>query len=153
MPVNIQIQSASQDVPSDSDIEDWIRQTLNHVDRIDAELTVRVVDETEITSLNRTYRHTNSATDVLAFPHRLPSGVGMDLLGDVVICADAINRHATDNNISCRAHWARIIAHGILHLCGYDHAHSTDAVEMQSAEAQILTKIGLCHPELAVLKS
>ena len=151
--VNIQIASSSKDVPSDNDIEDWIRQTLSHVDRFNAELTVRVVDESEITDLNRTYRHKNAPTDVLAFPHRLPNDIDLDLLGDVVVCAGAVNRHATSNNISRSTHWARIIAHGILHLCGYDHEQSKDAKQMKLAEAEILKKIGFCHPELAEVES
>ena len=153
MSVNIQIASSSKDVPSDNDIEDWIRQILNHVDRFNAELTVRVVDEIEITDLNRTYRHKNAPTDVLAFPTRLPNDVELDLLGDIVVCAGAVNRHAADNNISRPTHWARIIAHGILHLCGYDHEQSKDAKKMKLAEAEILEKIGFFHPELADLKS
>ena len=149
MSVNIQIASSTKDVPADNDIEDWIRHALNHVNRNDAELTVRVVDEAEITDLNRTYRNTSAPTDVLAFPHQLPDGVDLDLLGDVVVCADVVNRHAANHAISRPAHWARMIAHGILHLCGYDHEHSKDAMDMQLAEAEILKKIGFQHPELA----
>lgn len=153
MSVNIQISSSSKDLPADTDIDDWIRQTLIHVNRVSAEVTVRVVDETEITDLNRVYRNKNTPTDVLAFPHQLPEGVDVDLLGDVVVCAGVINRHAMDHSISQPAHWARIIAHGILHLCGYDHAEPNDAMNMERAEAEILKKIGLIHVELSRLAS
>ncbi len=153
MSVNIQISSSSKDLPADTDIDDWIRQTLLHVNRVNAEVTVRVVDETEITDLNRVYRDKNTPTDVLAFPHQIPEGVDVDLLGDVVVCAGVINRHAIDHRISQPAHWARIIAHGILHLCGYDHAEPNDAMNMERAEAEILEKIGLFHTELSRLAS
>ena len=149
MSVNIQISSSSKDLPADTDIDDWIRQTLNYVNRANGEVTVRVVDETEITVLNRVYRHKNTPTDVLAFPHQLPKEIDVDLLGDVVVCAGVINRHAIDHRISQPAHWARIIAHGILHLCGYDHTEPNDAMKMKRAETEISRKIGIFHTELS----
>ena len=57
MSVNIQISSSSKDLPADTDIDDWIRQTLNYVNRANGEVTVRVVDETEITVLNLSLIH------------------------------------------------------------------------------------------------
>ncbi len=151
--VDIQCASSSKDIPADADIEDWIRHTLSHVNRADAEIAVRIVDETEIADLNRTYRQNDVPTDVLAFPHQLPRGLDFDLLGDVVVCAGVINRYAIEYKVPQQSHWARIIAHGILHLCGYDHIHPNDEVRMRTAEAEILHKIGLSHPELAELVS
>ncbi|MDE0310408.1 MAG: rRNA maturation RNase YbeY [Acidiferrobacterales bacterium] len=148
MSINIQVSSSSTDLPADTDIDDWIRQTLVHANRVDAEVTLRVVDESEITDLNRVYRDKNSPTDVLAFPNPLPQEIDMDLLGDVVVCAGIINQHAFDHKISQSAHWARVIAHGILHLCGYDHAQPDDATHMERAEAEILKQVGLVHAEL-----
>ncbi len=150
---DIQVASASKDLPSESDIEDWIRETLAESGRGSAELTVRIVDEAEITALNRQYRQRNSPTDVLAFPHRLPESFETDLIGDVVVCADIVNQQAVHHRADRQAHWARIIAHGILHLVGYDHDQPQAAVEMECAEGAILSRLGLHHPELHNHKS
>ena len=145
---DIQLASSSTDVPDESDIEDWIRATLKHSGHTHADLTVRIVDEAEITSLNQRYRQRNLATDVLSFCYRLPVALDERLLGDVVVCADVINREASSARIQPQAHWARIIAHGVLHLCGYDHQQPQEASVMESAEGSILSFLGLHHPEL-----
>ncbi len=144
----IQFASSSQDLPSESDIEDWIRETLCESGRERAELTIRVVDEEEITSLNSRYRHRNCPTDVLAFPHQLPSEIETDLLGDVVVCAGVINEQAVKYQVGRQVHWARIITHGILHLLGFDHDQPQSTLEMEAAESAILSRLGLHHPEL-----
>ena len=148
---NIQIASSLPDVPSESEIEDWICETLVQSGRIDAELTVRVVDEFEITALNHQYRKQNCPTDVLSFPHQLPTGIEIDLLGDVVICANIVNQMAIECGAPRQAHWARIVAHGILHLCGYNHNQPAETQQMKNAENQVLQRLGLNHPELAGL--
>lgn len=145
---DIQVASSSREVPSESDIDDWIRETLTHSGREHAELTVRIVDEAEITALNSRYRQQNAATDVLAFPLKLPGDADTNLLGDVVVCADVVNRQADRHCADRQAHWARIVAHGILHLTGYDHDRPQAASKMESAEGAILERLGLHHPEL-----
>ncbi len=145
---DIQVASSSTDIPSESDIEEWIRETLSESGRDRAELTIRIVDETEIADLNSRYRRRNSTTDVLAFPHNLPPELETDLIGDVVVCASIINQQAAHYRADPRAHWARIIAHGILHLLGYDHAQPETALEMEAVEGAILNRLGLYHPDL-----
>ncbi len=145
---DIQVASSSQEIPSESDIEEWIRVTLNQSGREGAELTVRIVDEAEITALNSRYRRHEIPTDVLAFTHQLPREINTALIGDVVVCADVINQQADQFQADRQAHWARIIAHGILHLVGYDHDQPQAAREMESAEGAILSRLGLHHPEL-----
>ncbi len=146
--IDIQVASSSQDVPSESDIDDWIRETLTQSGCDRAGVTVRVVDEAEITSLNHRFRQQNKATDVLSFPLNPPGGVDTSLLGDVVVCADVINQQADRYHTDRQAHWARIVAHGILHLTGYDHDQPQAALKMESAEGAILERLGLHHPEL-----
>ena len=150
---DIQFAGTSQDTPSDSDIDDWICQTLHYAGQDNAEITVRIVDEAEIASLNNTYRNQNSVTDVLAFPYNLPAAVDLNLLGDVIVCANVVNQQAVELNASVRVHWARIIAHGVLHLCGFDHEQPDEAREMEGAERVILQKLGFEHPDLTKLQS
>lgn len=140
----IQIASVTKDTPSASDIDDWIRSALDMARRSEIELTVRIVDETEIVSLNRQYRNQDKATDVLAFPADIDlPGISPKPLGDVVVCADVVNRQAHELNRSPRAHWARIVAHGVLHLCGYDHQTLEDSMQMEQMEDSVLQRHGL----------
>ncbi len=144
----IQVASTVRELPSETDIEDWIRATLGASGRNGAALTVRIVDEAEITALNHRYRQHDAPTDVLAFAHQLPDAIAGDLIGDVIVCAGVINRHADHFQIDRRAHWARIISHGILHLLGYDHDRLPATRKMEKMEGAILHRLGLHHPEL-----
>lgn len=143
----IQNVSSTLEIPSESDIDDWIRTALLHTGRNRAELTLRIVDQEEITSLNRTYRDRNYPTDVLSFAPNLPAGLPLDLLGDIVICADIVNNQANQLNAAMHSHWARIVTHGVLHLCGFDHEDSDEADKMETTEFTILSKLGIQHPD------
>jgi probable rRNA maturation factor len=113
-----------------------------------AEMTIRIVDEKEMTTLNATYRHKNKPTNVLSFPVDLPNDISLDvpLLGDLVICATVVNQEAREQSKSCESHWAHMVVHGTLHLLGYDHENPADALIMEQEEIQILQALGFSNP-------
>jgi len=105
----------------------------------DAELSVMLCDDPTIHGLNRTHRRRNKPTDVLAFALRegkpLPGAEA--LLGDVVISLDTALRQARAHHHSLWTEVTLLLAHGLLHLVGYDHR--TDAEERHmNARADIL---------------
>ena len=112
-----------------------------------AELTIRVVGETEGTQLNQRYRGRPGPTNVLSFPFDLPPGLPpQDLIGDLVICAPVVAREAQEQGKPEEAHWAHMVVHGTLHLLGYDHLTDPDAAEMEAMEAVILAGLGFPSP-------
>ena len=110
-----------------------------------AELTVRIVDEAESAVLNTTYRHKPGATNVLSFPCNAPAEAASNLLGDVVICAPVVLREAASQGKNAEAHWAHLVAHGVLHLLGYDHDQA-QAAAMEALETRILATLGYPDP-------
>lgn len=143
------IQQAAERVeaPSASSLQTWAETALRtEIDH--AELTIRIVDTKEMTELNTTYRHKNGPTNVLAFPFTIPDEIPLDvpILGDIVICAEIVNREAKEQNKSQNAHWAHIIVHGTLHLLGYDHVLDQEAKEMESLEIEIMQHLGFANP-------
>ena len=90
---------------------------------------VRIVGTREGRALNRHYRGKDHATNVLSFPAeldegiKLPKGVTMPLLGDLVLCAPVVAREAREQKKPLAAHYAHLTVHGTLHLLGWDHAH------------------------------
>ena len=113
-----------------------------------AEITIRIVSVEEMTDLNSSYRHKNGPTNVLSFPFAVPEDVDMDipLLGDIVVCADVINREAAEQAKSSEAHWAHMIVHGVFHLLGYDHEEDRDAEIMETLEIEIMQTLGFANP-------
>jgi probable rRNA maturation factor len=91
-------------------------------------MAVTFVDAEEMRRLNAAHRSIDRTTDVLSFPVDGAGPVaGPRELGDVVICAE----HAADLE--------EAIAHGALHLCGYDHER--DGGEMLALQARVLRSL------------
>jgi len=145
--VTVDVQRVVADGPDEEDIRRWVTATLQAEGHdADAELTVRIVDEAEITELNRRYRHRDRPTNVLAFPFEAPPGVETALLGDLVIAAPVVRREAAEQGKAETAHWAHLIVHGTLHLLGYDHHTESDAERMEGREVAILDALGFPNP-------
>lgn len=88
-----------------------------------AELSILLCDDATIHELNRDYRGKDRPTDVLAFAMREGEGGPLhpEILGDVVISIDTTRRQARERGIAIVAEATFLLAHGLLHLLGYDH--------------------------------
>jgi probable rRNA maturation factor len=68
---------------------------------------------------------------------------GVVLLGDVVISLDTARRVAKERGVSAQSELNLYLAHGLLHLLGYDHHRPADAKRMARAEARLLGARGM----------
>ncbi len=144
--LDLQIALDLPGLPTASDFHRWAEAALAGANYPkDAELTLRVVNEAESTALNETYRHKQGPTNVLSFPFEAPPEVESALLGDVVICAPVVLREAVIQGKTLEAHWAHLVAHGVLHLLGYDHDEA-QAEAMELLEIRILAGLGYPDP-------
>jgi probable rRNA maturation factor len=131
----------------------WVAAALDGRIR-EADLAIRLVDAKEGRALNRHYRGKDYATNVLSFPAevaegvKLPKGVKMPLLGDLVICAPVVAKEARDQGKPLNAHYAHLTVHGALHLLGWDHEDECDAECMEKLEREILAGLGIDDPYL-----
>ena len=99
-----------------------------------------------VKELNAAYRDVDSATDVLAFAMRdgKPPGAGGDpdelerVLGDVVISVDRAMAQAERYGITPAREIFKLVAHGVLHLVGHDHATSRERATMRNLENRYL---------------
>lgn len=146
MIVNIQDAVGSADVPDRNAFTRWVRAALETGAKV--ELTVRIVDEDEMTALNRDYRGRNRPTNVLTFPFDDPPGVHTNILGDIVVCAPVVAGEAVAQQKSTEAHWAHMVVHGVLHLRGFDHENDRDATVMEATEIRVLERLGFSSPYL-----
>ncbi|MEM7406586.1 MAG: rRNA maturation RNase YbeY [Pseudomonadota bacterium] len=131
--------------PDEAAIRSWVAAALP-AERQLAELTIRVVDHAEARMLNREYRGRDYATNVLSFPAELPHGVGLDWLGDIVVCGPVVEAEALAQGKSQRAHFAHLVIHGTLHLLGLDHEDDAEATIMEGSECAILARLGYADP-------
>jgi len=147
MSITVDIQNACQhnQLPSTTQVQGWVEAVLLSYDR-PFELTVRFVDAEESQSLNKQYRDKDKPTNVLSFPFEVPDGIELDLLGDIVICANVVEQEAKEQNKELYNHWAHMIIHGCLHLLGFDHIDDGEAEEMEAIEIETLAKLGISNP-------
>lgn len=133
--------------PKSALLRKWAKKALGRKIK-SGEITLRIVGIPEMSELNSTYRHKDGPTNVLSFPFSVHEGVDIDvnLLGDIVICAEVVNREAQEQNKTQDAHWAHMVVHGTLHLLGYDHEKEKDAEEMESVEIEIIHSLGFDNP-------
>jgi probable rRNA maturation factor len=93
------------------------------VQMADAELSILLTGDHQIQNLNRIYRKKNRPTDVLAFAQR--EGKHRDragfLLGDVVVSVPTTRRQAEAAGRPLSSELTMLVAHGLLHLLGWDH--------------------------------
>ena len=146
MNINLDVQREVDALPKNEELLKWLKETLASEQHGDTELTIRFVDEKESADLNEQYRHKKGSTNILSFPFETPTEVELDLLGDLIICAEVVRKEATEQKKEELAHWAHMVVHGTLHLLGYDHLTDEQASVMETKEIKILSQLGYTDP-------
>jgi probable rRNA maturation factor len=110
----------------------------------DGEISILLVDDPQIETLNRKYLKRPGPTNVIAFAMREGdfSHLAPHILGDVVISMDMTAKEARNSGSSMEHRFNELLVHGILHLFGYDHEDSEkDARRMEEKSRELLELI------------
>ena len=137
MEVIVQDRQSSKRVDP-QEVKEWAERILQHLGLKGRELSVLLVDDSEIRELNRKYLGRDRPTNVLAFPMEGPQPFP---LGDVVISTETAEREACERGVSLEEEMALLLAHGVLHLIGYDHEGDKEEALMRVKEEEILRVI------------
>ncbi|MFK7795563.1 MAG: rRNA maturation RNase YbeY [Gammaproteobacteria bacterium] len=141
--VEVQFAASAEDIPSEETLQYWGSQIENDMEQ---EVALRIVDEAEMIQLNEQYRKKSGPTNVLSFPAELPEGVDLSFMGDIIICAPVVAKEAAEQGKTLDSHWAHMVAHGILHLQGFDHIDEAEAEQMEGLEIKIMQQLGFANP-------
>ncbi len=108
-------------------------------------LSILLVGEKRISSLNKEYLHHDWVTDVIAFPQQKKATPGKKktFLGDLAICVPTAKRQSKEFVSTFIYELCFYICHGILHLMGYDDKTKTGAAWMNRKQKEVLKKIGV----------
>lgn len=126
----------------------------------EAQINLLLVDNQEIARMNREFRRIDEPTDVLSFPALEYEQAGsfdflkeeVDffdpesgelLLGDIMISMERAKAQAAAYGHSLLREYAFLIAHSMLHLCGFDHMEESERKQMEAMQEEILQKIGI----------
>lgn len=126
----------------------------------ECQINILLTDNEGIQNTNQQMRGINSPTDVLSFPMidfqaeadfsivetNIPAYFdgerGELLLGDIMISLERMKSQAEEYNHSIRREFAFLVAHSMLHLCGYDHMEEAERIRMEHMQNEILNEIG-----------
>ncbi|MGN0166840.1 MAG: rRNA maturation RNase YbeY [Acetatifactor sp.] len=147
-------------------VEDTVKNVCEAVldaEKCPYEVQVNIVltDNEGIRELNRECRGIDRETDVLSFPNvdfaaegvfdidenseadYFDPDTGELILGDIMISVDRVKEQAENYGHSTRREFAFLVAHSMLHLCGYDHMEAEEAAVMEGKQEEILTGLGI----------
>ncbi len=135
------------------------------------ELSLVLVDDAHISTLNAVWRNKDKPTNVLSFSaiedvfsaiedaDKAELGQSVNspsinlsptdrpaMLGDIVMAHETIEREAEAQGKTPLNHFLHLFVHGFLHLCGYDHAVPDAAKEMATLEIKILANMNIASP-------
>lgn len=150
----------------DFDIEALVREIADKVLTLErcpyeAQINLLITDNEGIRELNRDFRQLDVPTDVLSFP-TIPFEKESDfatvdgreadffdpdsgelLLGDIMISAEKVKEQALKYGHSEKREFGFLVAHSLLHLCGYDHMEPEEAARMESKQKKALEELGI----------
>jgi probable rRNA maturation factor len=133
----------------------WVKHLVQKVLDVEGvgpstEIGVLITDNKTVQKLNRIYRGENELTDVLSFQTNIGESTapeaffvnapdGVNHLGEVIIAYPQAVKQAKERGRTISQELALLVAHGTLHLLGYDHELSKDGYIMREKERQILS--------------
>ena len=131
----------------------------------EAQINLLVTDLDGIQEINKEFRNLDQPTDVLSFP-AIPFTSESDfsiveeqesdyfdpesgelLLGDIMICAQKVKEQAEKYNHSEMREFGFLVAHSMLHLCGYDHMEPEEAKVMEAKQEEVLAGLHITREE------
>lgn len=116
--------------------------TLDH-EKQPGGATVLLTDDASVQDLNARFRKQDKPTNVLSFP-TAPNP--QRHLGDIALAYGTCAREAHEQGKTLAAHLQHLVAHGVLHLLGYDHMTDAEAEEMEGLERVVLASLGIADP-------
>ena len=158
MTINIDCETEDKlELPYEEIIRNVVLSSLEYENcPYEAEVNVVLTDNEEIHKLNLEYRGIDRPTDVLSFPmleYDTPPDfshveedyedcfnpeTGELMLGDIILSVDKVREQAESYGHSETRELAFLVAHSMLHLCGYDHMEDGEREEMERRQHEIL---------------
>ena len=108
-----------------------------------SDIAILLTSDEAVRRMNGQYRQIDKPTNVLSFP---ASGLPGEHLGDIALAFGVCAKEAAEQGKPLAAHLQHLVAHGALHLVGYDHEDDADAEAMEARERQILAGLGIADP-------
>ncbi|MCC9072373.1 rRNA maturation RNase YbeY [Flavobacterium sp. F-65] len=121
--------------------EEWLSAVILSENKKEGEISYIFCDDEYLHKINVEYLNHDTLTDIISFDYT----VGNELNGDIFVSVERVRDNALDFNVTFENELKRVLAHGILHYCGYKDKSDADAALMRAKEEE---KIAMFHVEL-----
>ena len=128
------------ELENESVYEDWISRVIESEDKTEGEINYIFCDDEYLLQKNIEFLNHDTLTDIISFDYTM----GNLISGDIFISVERVKENATDFNVAFQEELKRVMAHGVLHYCGYKDKTDEAAALMRSKEEE---KIKMFHVE------
>jgi rRNA maturation RNase YbeY len=118
----------------------WLSKVIISENKKEGEINYIFCDDDYLLEINQQYLNHDTLTDIISFDY----SVGNELHGDIFISIERVKENAVDFQVSFEEELKRVMAHGVLHYCGYKDKSAEDEAVMRQKENE---KIQLFHVE------
>lgn len=120
--------------------EGWISEVIESEDKTEGEINYIFCDDEYLLQKNIEFLNHDTLTDIISFDYTM----GNLISGDIFISVERVKENAQDFNVSFDDELRRVMAHGVLHYCGYKDKSEEDSALMRQKEDE---KKALFHVE------
>ncbi|MGL5891961.1 MAG: rRNA maturation RNase YbeY [Bacteroidia bacterium] len=121
-------------LPAKTEARNWLVRIAKQHKKSIGELSYIFVSDKQLLAMNREFLQHDTYTDIITFDYTQ----GTVLAGELYISIDRVRDNAANFGVPVRDELHRVMAHGLLHLCGYKDKHSKDIAEMRKQEEKAL---------------
>lgn len=120
--------------------EQWLSAVIVSEEKKEGEISYIFCDDDYLLEINKQYLDHDTLTDIISFDYT----VGNEISGDIFISVERVKDNAIDFNVPFEEELRRVMAHGVLHYCGYKDKTEADEQLMRNKEEE---KIAMFHVE------
>lgn len=128
------------EIANESAYERWISEVIASEEKNEGDINYIFCDDDYLLDINRKYLDHDYLTDVISFDYT----VGNELHGDIFISVERVRDNAVDFGVEFEMELRRVMAHGVLHYCGYKDKSESDEIVMRDKEEE---KMKMFHVE------
>ncbi len=120
---------------------DWISKVISSELKDEGEINYIFCDDEYLLQINRQYLDHDTLTDIISFDY----SEGNNLHGDIFISIERVRDNALDFGVSFNEELKRVMAHGVLHYCGYKDKSESDEKLMRQKEEEKMEMFHVKH--------
>jgi rRNA maturation RNase YbeY len=119
----------------------WISEVIISERKNEGDINFIFCDDDYLFELNQEYLRHDTLTDIISFDY----SIGNELHGDVFISVERVRENAEEFNVSFLEELKRVMAHGVLHYCGYKDKNEKDEFIMRQKEEEKMAMFHVKH--------